>query len=153
MVKYARRVFLGHWFLRPRKDYFCTPQSCPSCQRLVKNLLWVKGRGGTLSVLGCAHFELFLRCHQGIILSHGELWAQVHTMDYIAATKGSICAWADEFVPYPAHKVGYDPGGYWWSLAYSTWGPTIVSFSFLVSAQLTIFSSFLGPTSGASLRP
>ena len=24
----------------------------------------------------------------------------------------------------------YDPGGYWWPPAYSTWGPTIVSFIF-----------------------
>ena len=38
-----------------------------------------------------------------------------------------------------------DPGGYLWSPTYSTWGPTIFSFSFSVSAQLTIFSSFLGP--------
>ena len=38
-----------------------------------------------------------------------------------------------------------DPGGYWWPLTYSSWTPTIVSFSFLVSliiAQFTIFSSF-----------
>ena len=38
-----------------------------------------------------------------------------------------------------------DPGGYWWPPAYSTWGPTIASFSFSVLAQLTIFSSFSGP--------
>ena len=37
-----------------------------------------------------------------------------------------------------------DPGGYWWPPAYSTWGPTIVSFIFSVSAQLTIFSTFSG---------
>ena len=37
------------------------------------------------------------------------------------------------------------PGGYWWPPAYSTWGPTIVSFIFLVLAQLTIFSNFSGP--------
>ena len=40
---------------------------------------------------------------------------------------------------------GADLGGYWWSPTYSTWGPTIVSFSFSVSAQLTIFSNFSGP--------
>jgi hypothetical protein len=28
-------------------------------------------------------------------------------MDYAATVKGSICAWADESVPYPVHKVGY----------------------------------------------
>ena len=39
----------------------------------------------------------------------------------------------------------FDPGRYWWSPAYSTWGPTIFSFSFSVSAQLTIFSIFLAP--------
>ena len=38
-----------------------------------------------------------------------------------------------------------DLGGYWWPPTYSTWGPTIVSFIFLVSAQLTIFNSFSGP--------
>jgi hypothetical protein len=37
-----------------------------------------------------------------------------------------------------------DPGGYWWPPTYSTWTPTIVSFSFSVSAQFTIFSSFSG---------
>jgi hypothetical protein len=40
-----------------------------------------------------------------------------------------------------------DPGGYWWPPTYSTWIPTIVSFSFSVSlivAQFTIFGSFLG---------
>ena len=39
----------------------------------------------------------------------------------------------------------FDPGGYWWPLAYSTWTPTIVSFNFLVSfivAQFTMFGSF-----------
>ena len=39
----------------------------------------------------------------------------------------------------------HDPGGYWWPPAYSTWTPTIVSFSFSVSlivAQFTIFGSF-----------
>jgi hypothetical protein len=38
-----------------------------------------------------------------------------------------------------------DPGGYWWPPTYSTWTPTIASFSFSVSAQFTIFSSFSGP--------
>ena len=41
-----------------------------------------------------------------------------------------------------------DPTGYWWPPAYSTWTPTIVSFSFSVSlivAQFTIFGSFSGP--------
>ena len=51
--------------------------------------------------------EFFPRCHQGTILSRGELWGKVHTMDQAAAKKGSRCAWANEFVPYPAHKVGY----------------------------------------------
>ena len=35
-----------------------------------------------------------------------------------------------------------DPRGYWWPPTYSTWTPTIVSFSFPVSliiAQFTIF--------------
>ena len=39
-------------------------------------------------------------------------------------------------------------GGYWWPPAYSTWTPTIVSFSFSISlfvAQFTIFGSFSGP--------
>ena len=38
-----------------------------------------------------------------------------------------------------------DPGGYWWPPTYSTWTPTIVSFSFpisLIVAQFTIFGSF-----------
>ena len=38
-----------------------------------------------------------------------------------------------------------DPGGYWCPPTYSTWTPTIVSFSFPVSlivAQFTIFGSF-----------
>ena len=35
-----------------------------------------------------------------------------------------------------------DLGGYWWPPTYSTWGPTIFSFSFSVSAQLTTFSIF-----------
>ena len=38
-----------------------------------------------------------------------------------------------------------DPGGYWWPPTYSTWTPTIVSLSFLVSlivAKFTIFGSF-----------
>ena len=42
-------------------------------------------------------------------------------------------------------KGGNDPGGYWWTPSYSTWIPTIVSFSFSVSlivAQFTIFGSF-----------
>ena len=40
---------------------------------------------------------------------------------------------------------GLDPGGYWCPPTYSTWTPTIVSFSFPVSlivAQFTIFGSF-----------
>jgi hypothetical protein len=37
-----------------------------------------------------------------------------------------------------------DPGGYWWPPTYSTWTPTIASFSFSVFAQFTIFSSFFG---------
>ena len=40
---------------------------------------------------------------------------------------------------------GHDPGGYWWPPAYSTWIPSIVSFSFPVSlivAQFTIFYCF-----------
>jgi hypothetical protein len=37
------------------------------------------------------------------------------------------------------HKINitmgeYDPGGYWWPPTYSTWTPTIASFSFSVSA-------------------
>ena len=47
-----------------------------------------------------------------------------------------------------------DPSGYWWPPTYSTWTPTIASFSFSVFAQFTIFSSFFGSwTSGAILRP
>jgi hypothetical protein len=38
-----------------------------------------------------------------------------------------------------------DPGGYWCPPTYSTWTPTIASFSFSVSTQFTIFSSFSGP--------
>jgi hypothetical protein len=44
-----------------------------------------------------------------------------------------------------AYLLHFDPGGYWWPPTYSTWTPTIASFSFLVFAQFTIFSSFLGP--------
>ena len=43
------------------------------------------------------------------------------------------------------HPSTSDPGGYWWPPTYSTWTPTIVSFSFSVSlivAQFTIFGSF-----------
>ena len=38
-----------------------------------------------------------------------------------------------------------DPGGYWWPPNYSSWTPTIFSFSFSVSlilAEFTIFGSF-----------
>ena len=38
-----------------------------------------------------------------------------------------------------------DLGGYWWPPTYSSWTPTTISFSFLVSlivAQFTIFGSF-----------
>jgi hypothetical protein len=38
-----------------------------------------------------------------------------------------------------------DPGGYWWPPTYSTWTPTIAYFSFSVSTQFAIFSSFSGP--------
>ena len=79
----------------------------PPCQGLVGNLLWEKGRGGTLFFLGHTHLEFILRCHNGIILSHGEIWGQVHTMDYTVAAKRSRCAWDDEYVPYPPHQVGY----------------------------------------------
>jgi hypothetical protein len=37
------------------------------------NLLGATERGETLSVLGRTHLELFLRHHQGTILSRGEL--------------------------------------------------------------------------------
>ena len=43
---------------------------------------------------------------------------------------------------------GFNPGGYWWPPTYSTWTPTIVSFSFSISlivAQFAIFGSFSGP--------
>ena len=39
----------------------------------------------------------------------------------------------------------HDRGGYWWLPTYSTWAPTIVSFSFPVSlivVQFTIFGNF-----------
>ena len=87
--------------------YFFTTQSRPPCQGLVGNLLWEKGRGGTLSVLSHTHLEFFPRCHKGTILSSGKLWGQVHPMDYVAAAKRSRCAWVDESVPYPTHQVGY----------------------------------------------
>ena len=107
MVESIRRIFLGSWLFQQGEDYFSTPQSYPPCQGLVGNLLWEKGWVGTLSILGHAHLELFPRCHQGTILSRGELWGQVHRMDYAVVVKGSICAWSDEFIPYPTHKVGY----------------------------------------------
>jgi hypothetical protein len=56
-----------------RKDYFFTPQIQPPCQGIVGNLLGETGRGGTLFILVRAHLELFLRFHQGTILSCGEL--------------------------------------------------------------------------------
>ena len=43
------------------------------------------------------------------------------------------------------YNTHVDLGGYWWPPTYSTWTPTIVSFSFSVSltvAQFTIFGSF-----------
>ena len=107
MVESIRRIFLDSWHFWPREDYFSTPQSYPPCQGLVGNLLWEKGRDRTLFVLGRTHLELFPRRHQRTILSHGELWGQVHTMEYVAAAKGSRCTWADESIPYPVHKVGY----------------------------------------------
>ena len=107
MVESIIMIFLRSWLFGPRENYFCTPQSYPPCQGLVGNLLWAKGRDRTLFVLSRTHLEFFLRCHQGTILSRGELWGQVHTMDDVATTKGSRCAWADESVPYPAHKVGH----------------------------------------------
>jgi hypothetical protein len=49
------------------------------------------------------------------------------------------------FIIKPTFSKYTDPGGYWWPPTYSTWTPTIASFSFSVSAQFTIFSSFSGP--------
>ena len=107
MVESIRRIFLSSWFFWPGEGYFCTPQSYPPCQGLVGNLQWENGWDRTLFFLSRTHLEFFLRCHQGKILSRGELWGQVHTMDHAVATMGSRCAWANESVPYPAHKVGY----------------------------------------------
>ena len=86
---------------------FLHSSKLPPCQGLVGNPLWEKGWDKTLSVLGHTHLEFFSRHRQGTILSHGELWGQVHTMDHAVTKKGSRCAWADESVPYPVHKVGY----------------------------------------------
>ena len=89
------------------KSTFSLLKATTPCQGLVGNLLWEKGWGGTLSILGHTHLEFFLRCHKGTILSGGELWGQVHPMDlYVVAAKRSRCAWAGEFLPYPAHQVG-----------------------------------------------
>jgi len=47
-----------------------------------------------------------------------------------------------------SYNLKGDLGGCWWPPAYSTWTPTIISFSFSVSlivAQYTIFYSFSGP--------
>ena len=107
MVEFSRRVFLDPRFLWLRKYYFCTPQSCPPCQRLVGNLLWVKGQGRTLFVLCRTHLEFIPRWHQGTILPRSELWGQVHPMDHAAELKGSRCAWTDEFVRYPTQKFVY----------------------------------------------
>ena len=107
MVDSIIRIFLGSWLFRSGEECFCTPQSLPPCQGLVGNLLWEKGQDKTLSILSRTHLEFFPRCHQGKILSRGELWGQVHKMDDATTTKGSRCAWADESVPYPTHKVGY----------------------------------------------
>ena len=107
MVESIRRIFLSSWLFQSRKDYFHTPQSRPPCQGLVGSLLRERGWGRTLFVLGCTHLEFFLRCHQGTILSCGDLWGQVHTMENTAVVKGSRCACAEESIPYPTHKVGY----------------------------------------------
>ena len=43
------------------------------------------------------------------------------------------------------NQTTIDLGGYWWPPTYSSWTPTIVSFSFPVSlivAEFTIFGSF-----------
>ena len=43
------------------------------------------------------------------------------------------------------HLIVVDTRGYWWPPTYSTWTPTIVSFSFpisLIVAQFTIFGNF-----------
>ena len=61
---------------------------------------------GTLTILYRTHLELFMRCHQGTVLPCGELWIQVHTMDYVAATKGSRFAWANKFFPYLRTNLG-----------------------------------------------
>ena len=86
---------------------FLHSSKLPPMSRIGGKLLWEKAREGTLFFLGHIHLEFFSRCHQGKILSRGELWGKVHTVDYVAETKGSRCAWADESVPYPSHKVGY----------------------------------------------
>ena len=47
-------------------------------------------------------------------------------------------------LPFHISSDSSDPRGYWWPPTYSTWTPTIISFSFLVSlivAQFTIFGS------------
>ena len=86
MVEAIRMIFLDSWLFWQGEDYFFTPQSYPPCQGLVGNPLWEKGQDRTLSILDRTHLELFPRRHQGTILSRGELWGQVHTMDH-ATTK------------------------------------------------------------------
>ena len=65
--------FSVHEFFDQEKIIFALLKAAPPCQGLVGNLLGATGRGGTLSILDHTHLEFFLRCHQGTILSRGEL--------------------------------------------------------------------------------
>ena len=40
------------------------------------------------------------------------------------------CQVSTGYLPTSSASLLCDPGAYWWPPAYSTWGPTIVSFSF-----------------------
>jgi hypothetical protein len=76
--------------------------------------------------------------HQGKWLTRDQLQQKFpHLMEEINAM-GNI----------DSLGVRNDPSGYWWPPTYSTWTPTIISFSFSISlivAQFTIFGSFSSP--------
>ena len=65
--------FSVHDFSDREKIIFSLLKAAPPCQGLVGNLLRARGQGRTLFFLDRTHLELFLRCHQGTILSRGEL--------------------------------------------------------------------------------
>ena len=65
--------FSVHDFSDRENIIFTLLKATPPCQGLVGNLLRARGRGRTLFVLSYTHLEFFSRCHQGTVLSHGEL--------------------------------------------------------------------------------